>query len=105
MAAKHGVVAMSHGINLEECTNGIRSCAVCPGEVATPILRLRSPPETAAVIARMLQPEDLGNLIAFIARQPKHVCINEVLVSPTFNRGYVAAMQPRQKAEATNGGA
>jgi NADP-dependent 3-hydroxy acid dehydrogenase YdfG len=104
MAAKHGVVAMSHGINLEECTNGIRSCVVCPGEVATPILRLRSPPETPEVIARMLQPEDLGNLMAFIAKQPKHVCINEVLVSPTFNRGYVAAMQPRQGVEGANRG-
>src|SRR5204863_85753 len=36
-AAKHGVVAMSHTINMEECVNGIRSCVVCPGEVATPI--------------------------------------------------------------------
>jgi len=95
---------MSHGINLEECTNGIRSCVVCPGEVATPILRLRSPPEPPEVIARMLQPEDLGNLMAFIAKQPKHVCINEVLVSPTFNRGYVAAMQPRQGVEGANRG-
>jgi len=30
-AAKHGVVAMSHSINMEECVNGIRSCVVCPG--------------------------------------------------------------------------
>ena len=28
-AAKHGVVAMSHTINKEECVNGIRSCACC----------------------------------------------------------------------------
>ena len=30
-AAKHGVVAMSHTINMEECVNGIRSCVVLPG--------------------------------------------------------------------------
>lgn len=35
-AAKHGVVAMSHSINMEECVHGIRSTAICPGEVATP---------------------------------------------------------------------
>ena len=32
-AAKHGVVAMSHSINMQECVNGIRSTAILPGEV------------------------------------------------------------------------
>jgi NADP-dependent 3-hydroxy acid dehydrogenase YdfG len=97
-AAKHGMVAMSHTINLEECMHGIRSCVVCPGEVATPILKNRPIPETAETMARMLQPEDMGELIAFIARQPTHVCINEVLISPTHNRGYLGTMQARQAA-------
>jgi NADP-dependent 3-hydroxy acid dehydrogenase YdfG len=97
-AAKHGMVAMSHTINLEECMHGIRSCVVCPGEVATPILKNRPIPETAETMARMLQPEDMGELIAFIARQPAHVCINEVLISPTHNRGYIGTMQARQAA-------
>ena len=92
VAAKHGVVAMSHTINLEECHNGIRSCVLCPGEVATPILRHRSPPVPAEVQARMLQSEDMGELIAFVARQPPHVCINEVVISPTHNRGYLRTM-------------
>jgi len=92
MAAKHGVVAMSHSINLEEGRNGIRSSVLCPGEVATPILRHRSPPVPAEVQARMLQPADMGELIAFVARQPPHVCINEVVISPTHNRGYLRTM-------------
>jgi hypothetical protein len=40
----------------------------------------------------------MGELIAFIARQPAHVCINEVLISPTHNRGYIGTMQARQAA-------
>jgi NAD(P)-dependent dehydrogenase (short-subunit alcohol dehydrogenase family) len=95
MAAKHGVVAMSHSINLEEGRNGIRSSVLCPGEVATPILRHRVPPEKPEDIARMLQSEDMGELIAFIARQPPHVCINEVVISPTHNRGYLKLMEGR----------
>jgi NAD(P)-dependent dehydrogenase (short-subunit alcohol dehydrogenase family) len=95
MAAKHGVVAMSHSINLEEGKNGIRSSVLCPGEVATPILANRSPPETPEAMARMLQSEDMGELIAFIARQPPHVCINEVVISPTHNRGYLKLMEGR----------
>ena len=54
-AAKHGVVAMSHTINMEECVNNIRSCVVCPGEVATPILDKRPVPITKAERARMAQ--------------------------------------------------
>jgi len=97
-AAKHGMVAMSHTINLEECRNGIRSCVVCPGEVATPILVNRPIPETPETMARMVQSEDMGNIIAFIAGQPAHVCINEIVVSPTHNRGYIGIMQAREAA-------
>jgi NAD(P)-dependent dehydrogenase (short-subunit alcohol dehydrogenase family) len=95
-AAKHGMVAMSHTLNLEEGMNGIRSCVICPGEVATPILVNRPVPETPESMARMIQPEDMGALIAFIASQPPHVCINEVLISPTHNRGYLNTMRARQ---------
>ena len=100
IAAKHGMVAMSHSINLEECTNGIRSCVICPGEVATPIMAFRSPPEPPEALARMIQPEDMGRLVAFVAKQPRHVCINEVLISPTHNRGYIGAMKARQATSA-----
>jgi NADP-dependent 3-hydroxy acid dehydrogenase YdfG len=94
-AAKHGVVAMSHSINMEECVNGIRSCAVCPGEVATPILDKRPVPVSAEERAQMVQPADCGDLIRYIASLPKHVCINEVMITPTWNRGYVAALGAR----------
>jgi NADP-dependent 3-hydroxy acid dehydrogenase YdfG len=98
-AAKHGMVAMSHSLNLEEGMNGIRSCVICPGEVATPILLNRPIPETPETMARMIQPQDMGELIAFIARQPAHVCINEVLISPTHNRGYIGAMRGQGAAQ------
>ena len=37
-AAKHGMNAMTASLILEERNNGIRATALCPGEVATPIL-------------------------------------------------------------------
>jgi len=91
-AAKHGVVALSHSINCEECMNGIRSTAVCPGEVATPILDQRPVPVSAQDRARMLQPEDVADLIRYVATLPAHICLNEVWITPTWNRGYVAAL-------------
>ena len=87
-AAKHAVVAMSQSINVEEYRNGIRSTAVLPAEVATPILDKRPAPPNAEERAAMLQPDDLGALILFIATRPASVCLNEVTISPTMNRMY-----------------
>ena len=89
-AAKAGMNAMTESLNIEECINGIRATAVCPGEVSTPILDKRPIPVTAADRARMVQPEDCGELMLFLARLPSHVCINDLTISPTWNRGYVA---------------
>lgn len=95
-ATKHGVVAMSHTINVEECQNGIRSTVILPGEVATEIMQFRDPPELPETLARMVQPEDMGTVIAFVAKQPPHVCVNEMWVTPTHNRGYIAMVKGRQ---------
>ncbi len=92
-AAKHGVVAMSHSINMEEGANGIRSSVVLPGEVATPILDKRPNPVSAEDRARMVQSADVGDLIRYIACLPRHVVLNEVWIAPTYNRSYVAAME------------
>jgi len=88
-ASKHAVIAMTETINMEECVNGIRACSVCPAEVATPIMDKRPIPPSQEDRARMLQPADLGNTIRFIAQMPPHVCVNQVIISPTWNRLYI----------------
>ena len=92
-AAKFGVNAMTESLNIEEGIHGIRATAVCPGEVATPILDKRPIPVSAEDKARMVQADDCGELMLFLARMPVHVCLNEVTISPTWNRGYVAQAQ------------
>ena len=89
-AAKHAMNSMTESLNMEAGIHGVRACALCPGEVATPILDSRPVPPTAEEKAQMLQAEDCGEIIAFIAKMPPHVCINELTVSPTWNRGFVA---------------
>ena len=86
---KHAVLALTHSFNMDEFKNGLRACCLSPGEVATPILKSRPVPPSAEDMAKMLQPEDLGRTIAFVAGMPAHVCINEILISPTHNRGFV----------------
>ena len=88
-AAKHGVVAMSYAINQEEFRHGIRSTVICPAEVATPILDKRPVPVSAEDRAKMLQSEDLARSVLHVATAPKHVCINEIVISPSWNRSYL----------------
>jgi NADP-dependent 3-hydroxy acid dehydrogenase YdfG len=86
---KHAVLALTHSFNMEECINGLRACCLMPGEVATPILKLRPVVPSEEEQARMLQSEDLGRTIAFVASLPPRVCVNEILISPTWNRGFI----------------
>jgi NADP-dependent 3-hydroxy acid dehydrogenase YdfG len=94
-ASKHAVISMTETLNMEECKNGIRACAVCPAEVATPIMDRRPVPPSAEERARMLQPEDLGETIRWVADQPAHVCVNEIIISPTWNRLFVGGPDRR----------
>jgi len=95
--SKHSVVALTETLNMEECVNGIRACALCPAEVATPILDRRPIPPSPEERARMLQGDDIGRAIRWVAEQPAHVCVNEITISPTWNRMYVggADLKPR----------
>lgn len=95
-AAKHGVNSMTESLNMEMGIHGIRACSICPGEVDTPILDKRPVPITDEQRATMVKPEDCGEVIAFIAQLPKHVCINELTISPTWNRGFVERAQALQ---------
>jgi NAD(P)-dependent dehydrogenase (short-subunit alcohol dehydrogenase family) len=92
-ATKSAVVALTESINMEECVHGIRATSLLPGEAATPILEKRPVPPSAEERARMLQPEDLGRTLLFIATLPPRACVNEILVSPTWNRFYVGGLE------------
>jgi NADP-dependent 3-hydroxy acid dehydrogenase YdfG len=85
-ASKHALATLTHHLNLEEGMNGIRGCVIYPGEVATPILRTRPVPPAQEDVERMLQPGDLGRAILFVAEMPPHACVNELVISPTWNR-------------------
>src|SRR5712664_1656542 len=92
-ATKSAVVALTESINIEECMNGIRASSVLPGEVATPILEKRPVPPSQEERARMLQAEDLGRAVLFIATLPPRACVNEILISPTWNRFYLGGLE------------
>jgi NAD(P)-dependent dehydrogenase (short-subunit alcohol dehydrogenase family) len=88
-ATKQGLSPLVESINDQEGMDGIRASHVCPGEVATPILRSRPVPPPEADIARMLKPEDVAGVIAYAVTAPPHVCLNEIVIGPTWNRIYL----------------
>jgi NADP-dependent 3-hydroxy acid dehydrogenase YdfG len=92
-ATKHAVVALTESINMEECMHGIRATSILPGEVATPILEKRPVPPPPEERARMLQAEDLGKTILFVATLPPRACVNELIISPTWNRFYLGGLE------------
>ena len=96
-ASKTALAALTNSLNDEECVNGIRACCIYPGEVATPILRHRPVPPSQEEIDRMLQAEDLGKTIRFVAEMPPRVCVNEILITPTWNRFFIGGPDMARK--------
>ena len=92
-ATKRAVLALTESINMEECSNGIRASSLLPGEVATPILNKRPVPPSQAQRERMVQAEDMGQAILFLAQMPPRTCINELVISPTNNRFYMGGLE------------
>src|SRR5262249_16135884 len=92
-STKSAVVALTESINMEECANGIRATSGLPGEVATPILEKRPVPPSQEERARMLQAEDLGRTLLYIASMPPRACVNELIISPSWNRFYLGGLE------------
>ena len=82
-ASKHGVVALSQTLNEEEKDYNIRSCAICPGEIDTPILDQRPVPVSPEHRARILKVEDLAAAALFVAAYPARVTIPILVIKPT----------------------
>jgi NADP-dependent 3-hydroxy acid dehydrogenase YdfG len=85
-ASKQALCALVHQINIEEGMHGIRACAIHPGETVTPLQKARPKPPAPEDQARMLKMEDVGRVVRFVAESPAHVCVNEIVVTPTWNR-------------------
>lgn len=92
-ATKRALLALTESINMEECGHGIRASSILPGEVATPIMLKRPVPPAQALLDLMVQVEDMGEAIGFIAQMPARTCINELIISPTHNRFYLGGFE------------
>ena len=72
-ASKGAVAALTRSMAIDWASAGIRVNAVCPGFTRTPMAVKQMTPELDAAVSRrvplgrMFQPEEIGNVIAFLA--------------------------------------
>ncbi len=88
-ATKFAVVALSESLRKEVHKDKIRVCVIEPGLVATELREHIPDPTTKKALnqwaegLRQLQPEDIANAVVYVASQPAHVNVNEILLRPT----------------------
>lgn len=80
-ASKHALSDLSLSLNDEEGKNGIRSTALCPAEVATPLLAKR-PGFDSTQMATMIQPEDMAKTALFVAEMQPGISLPEIVLAP-----------------------
>ena len=80
--SKFGMMGLTQAINAEERPNGIRACAILPGDIDTPLLDKRPAPPNAEARAKMLQPEDVADCVMLAVNLPPRAVIEEILIRP-----------------------
>jgi len=81
--SKFGLTGLTQSINAEERANGVRACAIFPGDIDTPLLDRRPEPPNAAARARMLRPEDVAACALLAIDLPRRAVVEEILIRPT----------------------
>jgi NADP-dependent 3-hydroxy acid dehydrogenase YdfG len=61
---------------------GARFCVICPGGIDTEFLDHCSRPPNNEERARLLRAEDVARAIYFVAMQPAHVRIEQLVMTP-----------------------
>lgn len=91
-ATKHAVWALTQGIRMDLLPYDIRVTQISPGAAETEfsIVRFKGDIERAAKVYEGFEPlvaEDVAEMVEFVLSRPKHVCINEILVTSTAQFG------------------
>ncbi|GIX50483.1 MAG: oxidoreductase [Limisphaera sp.] len=82
VVSKFGLAGLTQSINAEERSNGIRACAIFPGDIDTPLLDKRPEPPPPEARSRMLRPEDVAACVLFCVNLPDHAVVEELLIRP-----------------------
>ncbi|MCG9898402.1 MAG: SDR family NAD(P)-dependent oxidoreductase [Hydrotalea sp.] len=87
-ASKHAVDALSKSMRIDLLQHGVKVTAIHPGAAETEfsLVRYKGDASKAAPVYAGYQPlsaEDIADITYFAASLPPHVCINDLVVTPT----------------------
>jgi NADP-dependent 3-hydroxy acid dehydrogenase YdfG len=87
-ASKHAVNALSKATRMELLPFGIRVSQIRPGLADTEfsVVRYKGDKQKASLVYEgyeALQAEDIARTVLFVLESPKHVCINDLEITPT----------------------
>ena len=82
VASKFGLAGLTQSLNCEERVNGIRACAIFPGDIDTPLLDRRPVPPTLEARQKMLQSEDVAACVLLVINLPPRAVVEEILIRP-----------------------
>jgi NAD(P)-dependent dehydrogenase (short-subunit alcohol dehydrogenase family) len=91
VSSKFGMLGMSLSLTQEAWQFGVRACCICPDDVNTPIMQKRKIKYSEEVLAAMIQPEDLADIMRCVALLHPRTSIPEMVVTPTSVRPYTPA--------------
>ena len=80
--SKFGLAGLTQSINAEERGNGIRACAIFPGDIDTPLLDKRPSPPPAEARAKMMRSEDIAECAMLAINLPSRAVVEELIIRP-----------------------
>lgn len=91
-ASKHAVEALSKAMRIEMLNHNIKVTNIAPGMAETEfsLVRFKGDKERAASVYKGIQAlsgEDIAEVIFYCATLPAHVCINDLVITPTAQAG------------------
>ncbi len=82
-AAKRALLSLTESINSEQGRNGIRACAISPGEVDTSFVDRRPEVPSAERRAAMLKAGDVAEAVYYVVTRPPRVTITDLAIWPS----------------------
>lgn len=87
-ATKHAVEAITKGMRQDLFSLGIRVSQISPGlaETEFSVVRFEGNTDRAKAVYSGIQPltaDDIAECVAFVIYQPAHVCIHDIVLTPT----------------------
>src|SRR5256714_9956603 len=82
VVSKFGLLGLTQSINAEERAQGIRACAILPGDIDTPLLDKRPNPPALEARTKMLQAEDVAACAWLAITLPDRAVVEEITIRP-----------------------